>query len=96
MAMVTVAGVLAAVGLVTDSSVTVVASMLVSPLMGPILAVTFGFAIRDKGMIRRGLRNEAVGFLICVIIGMVAGYVDTYSFIYRLPLELDRSSWLNS
>ena len=40
--MMTVVGsLIATVGLITDSSVTVVASMLVSPLMGPILAIAY-------------------------------------------------------
>ena len=39
------AGVIAAVGLFTNSSVMLVASMLISPMMGPILAITFGMAI---------------------------------------------------
>lgn len=33
---------IAGLGLVDDSAVNVVASMLVSPLMGPIMAMTFG------------------------------------------------------
>ena len=36
------AGFMAAVGLACNSSVVVVASMLVSPLMGPILGIAFG------------------------------------------------------
>lgn len=43
MALTVVAGIIAAVGLITDSSVTVVASMLVSPLMGPIIGIAFGY-----------------------------------------------------
>ena len=46
-----------AVGLLTDSPVTVVASMLVSPLMGPILAIAFGLTILDFDMVSRGCRN---------------------------------------
>ena len=38
-----VASVLSCIGLVTNSVVIIVASMLVSPLMGPILAFTFGY-----------------------------------------------------
>ena len=41
-----VAAMISGVGLITESSVTVVASMLVSPLMGPILGVTFGVTVR--------------------------------------------------
>ena len=36
------AAIIAALGLATDSGPTVVASMLISPLMGPIMAITFG------------------------------------------------------
>jgi hypothetical protein len=42
------AGVIAAVGLFTNSSVMLVASMLISPMMGPILAITFAMAIKTK------------------------------------------------
>lgn len=70
-----VAAMIAASGLVSDSSVTVVASMLVSPLMGPILGVTFGTAIQKKAMVMRSIRNEAYGMLICVFVGIIAGLV---------------------
>ena len=66
---------IAAAGLLSDSSVSVVASMLVSPLMGPILAITFGFVIRDKHMLWRGLRNEAWGVLITTGVGVLVGLV---------------------
>jgi uncharacterized membrane protein len=55
----------------------VVASMLVSPLMGPILAFTFGAAIDDRGMMWRGLKNETMAFFITVFLGFVLGLVLT-------------------
>ena len=69
LAMVVVAGSIAAAGLLSDSSVTVVASMLVSPLMSPILCITYGIAMNHWEMIRRGFRNEAVGVLLCLLVG---------------------------
>ena len=42
--------------------------MLVSPLMGPILAVTFGAKICDGEMVKRGLRNELYGVLVCLVL----------------------------
>ena len=52
-----VAAIIAAMGLASDNAVVVVASMLVSPLMGPILALSFGTCIRDTSLIKlvRGL-----------------------------------------
>ena len=72
-AMVVVASMIAAIGLVTDSAVSVVASMLVSPLMGPILAVTWGLTMKDSMLIKRGVRNEAVGALMSWLTGLVVG-----------------------
>ena len=61
LAMVVVAAMIAGVGLLQDSSVTVVASMLVSPLMGPILCAAFGIAVCRWDMVWRGVRNELYG-----------------------------------
>jgi hypothetical protein len=41
------AAAIAGVGIATNSSVSTVASMLISPLMGPILALAFGFMIKE-------------------------------------------------
>lgn len=69
-----VAGIIAAVGLSTNSPATVVASMLVSPLMGPIMAITLGTAIRDVELIRKGLRNEGIGIAITLGVGLGWGF----------------------
>lgn len=73
LANIVVGGVIAAVGLLTDSPVTVVASMLVSPLMGPILAIAFGLTIGDFDMVARGFRNELIGLFLCYFIGILTG-----------------------
>ena len=49
--LVTIASILAAVGLATNNVVVIVASMLVSPIMGPILAVCFGTFVFDFGLV---------------------------------------------
>lgn len=55
-AMMVTGSIVAAAGLAQSSSVTVVASMLISPLMGPIMAMAFGIASRDWDMFRHALR----------------------------------------
>uniref|UniRef100_A0A7S2RYL2 DUF389 domain-containing protein n=1 Tax=Mucochytrium quahogii TaxID=96639 RepID=A0A7S2RYL2_9STRA len=71
--LVIVASILACIGLVTNNVVVIVASMLVSPLMGPILAVTFGLTMLDTRLIKKGLFSELVGLLICCAVGYVGG-----------------------
>ena len=43
--------IISAIGLLTDSAVVGVASMLTSPLMGPIVGMTFGAFVKDWQML---------------------------------------------
>jgi uncharacterized membrane protein len=52
----------------------VIAAMLVSPLMGPILSLTFGAAVLKESIIKRGLRNEVIGVAIRTIVGLICGF----------------------
>ena len=47
--------------------------MLVSPLMGPIVALTLGTAIRDWELVRKGIRNEAIGIGLTFLVGLIWG-----------------------
>lgn len=75
-----VAACLAFMGLVENSSVVLVASMLVSPLMGPILAIVFGTAVRNKKLVRIGLKRELYSLLICIVCGFIFGCVFVTKF----------------
>lgn len=69
------ASMIAALGLMENSSVVLVASMLISPLMGPILAGTFGAVIQDKPLRNLGIKTEIVGLVLCLLFGFVFGLV---------------------
>ncbi|CAF1225266.1 unnamed protein product [Adineta steineri] len=71
------ASVLAAFGLLENSTVIIVASMLVSPLMNPILGIVFGLSVRDQSLWRHGLRNEIIGLIICTTCGFIIGLFTT-------------------
>lgn len=71
------AGCIAFMGLVENSTVTLVASMLVSPLMGPILSGIFGTAIRNNALRRQGIKNELWALTICVVLGFSFGIIFT-------------------
>eukprot|EP00981_Chlorochromonas_danica_P005346 scaffold1083_cov165-Ochromonas_danica.AAC.2 len=76
------ASLIAGAGLLGNSATTVIASMLVSPLMGPILSITFGLSIGDKRTIRKGVRNELVGIAISLITGLIMGF---FASLYYHP-----------
>lgn len=67
------ASMLAAFGLLENSSVIIVASMLVSPLMNPIMGIVFGLSVREHSLWRRGIRNELIGLALCIMWGFIIG-----------------------
>lgn len=58
----TIACLLAAIGAVTNSPVTVVGAMVLGPEFGPLAAVAVGVVLRRGDLVRRGLLALAVGF----------------------------------
>ena len=85
-----VASILSCVGLAVNNNVVIVASMLVSPLMGPILEVTLGTTMYNWKMVYHGLKSEVFGILICVFVGFCGGLCE-------LPLaEANNRNWPGS
>ncbi|KAL0822394.1 hypothetical protein ABMA28_004477 [Loxostege sticticalis] len=68
-----VAAFVSAIGLVEDSTVIIVASMLISPLMGPITAATLGTAVRDRSLQHMGLLHEMLGLFLSLVLGFIFG-----------------------
>lgn len=71
------ASVIAGSGLLGNSATTVIAAMLVSPLMKPILSISFGIATQKADLIYRGVRNEVIGIIISFLTGLIIGAVAT-------------------
>jgi uncharacterized hydrophobic protein (TIGR00271 family) len=63
-----IAGLIGAVGIITNSQILIVAAMVVGPEFGAIASVAAGFDRRAGATIRRGLIALAVGFLMAVIV----------------------------
>ncbi|KAM8717817.1 hypothetical protein ACLKA7_004508 [Drosophila subpalustris] len=69
------AAVLASFGLVENSTIFLASSMLISPLMGPIIASIFGTVIEERSLCRLGMRNELIGILLATLVGFLFGLV---------------------
>lgn len=65
-----IAALVCAIGLVSGSPIYVTASMLLSPLMGPIQAMVLGSVTGDRAMVLKGTRNEACGVLLSLLVGV--------------------------
>ena len=75
LALLVVSCIIAAIGLATNSPVFIVASMLLAPLMGPILGLSFGAIIKDRRLVETGIKNEALGLAIAFIMGVIMGAI---------------------
>ncbi|KAK0096549.1 hypothetical protein PV326_005170 [Microctonus aethiopoides] len=74
-ALVLTADCLAALGLVENSATNVVAAMLVSPLMGPVMSLTFGSIIADRDLIIVGLKSLLLGIFLSILFGFIFGLI---------------------
>ncbi|TDG49479.1 hypothetical protein AWZ03_004162 [Drosophila navojoa] len=69
------AAILASFGLIENSTIFLASSMLISPLMGPIIAAIFGTVIEERSLWRLGMRNELIGILLATLVGFLFGLV---------------------
>ncbi|XP_014368926.2 uncharacterized protein LOC106719170 [Papilio machaon] len=66
---------LAALGLVENNASNIVAAMLVSPLMGPVMSITFGTIIADRSLVRSGFESLILGMLVSLLFGFIFGLI---------------------
>lgn len=59
---------IATLGLLQNSTAVVIGAMLVSPLMGPIMAIGFGLAVFESQLLRRGAQTLIAGVAIAIIV----------------------------
>jgi len=69
----TLASMIASFGFMEGSAITIVSSMLLSPLMHPIMGIVFGLSVREPSLWRRGIRNELIGLTLCIFWGFIMG-----------------------
>jgi len=73
--------ILAAIGLINDDNVTLIASMIISPMMGPIIGIAFGAVTNNEKILKEGLFAESLGVLMTIFIGFIVG------LLYRLSQD---------
>lgn len=73
---------IAAYGLLANSTAVVIGAMLVAPLMGPIFGMTLALIIGDRKLFFEALLAEATGVALAVMIGVLVGsmpFTPSYS-----------------
>ena len=74
-AFIILASLMAGLGLVQNDVTVIVASMLLSPLMGPLMGVALGYVVKDKALFLRGTKNELIGVVIAISVGIITALV---------------------
>lgn len=67
------AGLLAAFGLATKSIVIIIGSMIVSPLLSPIVLTSIGLLTPGESYLKQGILAEMIGLLIVALTGLFSG-----------------------
>ncbi len=76
------AALLAGFGLVYNNSVVIIAAMVLAPLLGPILALSYAFVVKDRNLIKLAMKAECIGFIIALTCGIILGVI----FITIVPM----------
>ena len=84
------------IGLVTDNLAVIIGAMVIAPLLGPNLALSFGISLGDQKMIAQALKTNVVGVGITIILSVLFGsflsngYLsDSHEYIQRTSVGYD-------
>lgn len=77
------ASLIASLGILADSAVTVIGAMLIAPLMKPIVATSYGITIGDGRLVARGAAVTLLGIGVTVLVAVVTEHL----FELRGPTE---------
>jgi len=72
-ALISLSTLIAALGLVRNSSAVVIGAMLVAPLMSPLVAIGFALVQGNVKLVRSALKSVVLGFTVALLIGAILG-----------------------
>ena len=74
LALVILSTIVTAIGLITDNVAVIIGAMVIAPLLGPNLALSFAVTLGDKNMMIRALKANAVGFSFTMLLSIMLGF----------------------
>ena len=86
--------VVAAIGLIEDNVAVLVGAMVIAPLLGPNLALSFGTALGDRHLVGRAAVTLGVGAGLAIFLSAIMGFfwpeaIDSYELQSRTRVGLD-------
>ena len=83
------AAAMAGFGLIQNNTTVIVASMLLSPLMGPMLGVALGYVVRDRQLFVKGTVNELISLGLSFAVGIVMALMLPILIVGIAPTTMD-------
>ncbi|GAA2013285.1 DUF389 domain-containing protein [Nakamurella flavida] len=78
----TIATLLAGIGIVTDSAITIVGAMVLGPEFGPLAAIAVGLVRRRPALMRRGVVSLLIGFALAMAVTAAAAFVAVRTEVF--------------
>ncbi len=75
MIMIVLSAIVAAIGLIKDNVAVIIGAMVIAPLLGPNVALSFATTVGDGPLGRNALRTNMVGIFIAFAVSFVLGYL---------------------
>lgn len=69
--------IVAAAGMLRDSTAVVIGAMVIAPLIGPNIALALGTTLADFRLLRRALKVNILGLVIALVVSLLGGYFLT-------------------
>jgi uncharacterized hydrophobic protein (TIGR00271 family) len=66
-----IAAFIAGAGLILNSTAIIIGSMIISPIMGPILGVSYGIISKNHRLVEKGILGQLLGVIIAIGIGVL-------------------------
>lgn len=87
----------AAIGLITNNVAVVIGAMVIAPLLGPNLALSFGTAMGDISLIRKSVQTLVAGMLLAVAVPAAMGIfwsfdVTSHELMLRTVVGIDSAA----
>lgn len=74
MIMIVLSAIVAAIGLVKDNVAVIIGAMVIAPLLGPNVALSFATTVGDAELGRRALKTNITGILIAFAVSLILGF----------------------
>lgn len=88
--MILFSAIVAGIGLIKDNSAIIIGAMVIAPLLGPNVALSFGTTLGDWKLVRKSLRANLFGLLIVIIVSTTWGLLQPITS--ESPEMLNRTS----